>query len=271
MHCCVTQDSDEDDVEEAEDVEFEENEAEVGEDDSASDSQGSDEDDFDEADDRVLGNISKWKEPLKEKGRKKNPNLMQLVYGASGSSATALIDENHESSDDEEGDGEDFFKPKGEQSKVCHFKTIQSLAILSCSYKGIISNFRVLFFIYFQNLGGGSDVGYANSEDCSKYVNCGKLKDWKEKEVCESIRNRFTTGDWSVADLRNQNLGPGAKGENDELYGDFEDLETGEKHNSHENMELDANENEDVEVVERRLKKLALRAKFDKEYPFITE
>lgn len=126
-------------------------------------------------------------------------------------------------------------------------------------------------FIYFQNLGGGSDVGYANSEDCSKFVDYGKLKDWKEKKVCESIRNRFTTGDWDEARLRNQNLGPGDKGENDELYGDFEDLETGEKHNSHENMELDENQNEDVEVVERRLKKLALRAKFDKEYPFITE
>ncbi|CAA7026396.1 unnamed protein product [Microthlaspi erraticum] len=208
-----SKDSDEDDVEEAEDVESED-----GEDDSPSDLQDSDGDDFDEADDRGLGNISKWKEPLKEKGRKKNPNLKQLVYGASGSSATAVVDENHESSDDDEGDGEDFFMPKGEQSK---------------------------------NLGGGSDVGYANSEDCSKFVNYGKLKDWKEKKVCESIRNRFTTGNWDEAGLRNKKLGPGDKGENDELYGDFEDLETGEMHNSHENMELDENQNEDVEDAER--------------------
>ncbi|KAH0905795.1 hypothetical protein HID58_037622 [Brassica napus] len=144
------------------------------------------------------------------------------------SSATALINENNEISDDE-----DFFKPKGEHSK---------------------------------NLGGGLDAGHVNSEDCSKFVNYGNLKNWKEKEVCEDIRDRFTTGDWSKAALRNKNSVAGDEGEDDELYGDFEDLETGEKHNDHENME--SGTNEDVEAAERRLKKLALRAKFDAQYPF---
>ncbi|CAH2038734.1 unnamed protein product [Thlaspi arvense] len=165
--------------------------------------------------------------------RNKNPNLMQIVYGASGSSATALI---NETSDDEESDNEEFFKPKGEQSK---------------------------------NIGGGSDVGYVNSEDCSKFVSYGNLKNWKEKEVCECIRDRFTTGDWSKAALRNQNSGAGDDGEDDELYGDFEDVETGEKHHNPENMESGANQNEDAEAIERRLKKLALRAKFEAEYPFL--
>ncbi|KAL0812654.1 hypothetical protein Bca101_069097 [Brassica carinata] len=216
---------DDDDDEEAEDAESDgnEDEDEDGEDESVSDSQDSDEDDVEESEDKVLGNISKWKEPLKEKGRKKNPNLMQIVYGASASSATALINENNETSDDE-----DFFKPKGEHSK---------------------------------NLGGGLDAGHVNSEDCSKFVNYGNLKNWKEKEVCEEIRDRFTTGDWSKAALRNKNSVAGDEGEDDELYGDFEDLETGEKHNDHENME--SGTNEDVEAAERRLKKLALRAKFD--------
>lgn len=80
---------------------------------------------------------------MKEKARKKNPNLMQIVYGASGSSATPLINENHDISDDEESDDEDFFKPKGEQSKVCHLKSVQNLVILSCSWKGISQS---LFF-----------------------------------------------------------------------------------------------------------------------------
>lgn len=125
------------------------------------------------------------------------------------------------------------------------------------------------FFIYFQNLGGGLDAGHVNSEDCSKFVNYGNLKNWKEKEVCEDIRDRFTTGDWSKAALRNKNSVAGDEREDDELYGDFEDLETGEKHNDHENME--AGTNEDVEAAERRLKKLALRAKFDAQYPFLLE
>ena len=46
---------------------------------------------------------------------------MQIVYGAS-SLATPLINENHDISDDDESDDEDFFKPKGEQHKVCHLK-----------------------------------------------------------------------------------------------------------------------------------------------------
>lgn len=113
-------------------------------------------------------------------------------------------------------------------------------------------------------------MGYVNSEDCSKFVNYGYLKNWNEKEVCESIRDRFTTGDWSKAALRDKNSGTGGEGE-DELYGDFEDLETGEKHKIHENMESGENKDEDAEVVERRLKKLARRAKFDAEYPFLPE
>ncbi|XP_019098866.1 PREDICTED: ribosome biogenesis protein bms1-like [Camelina sativa] len=220
-------DLDEYNSEEADDVELDENEVEDGGDDSASDSPGDYQiDDF--------GNISQWKAPLKENARKKNPNLMDIVYGASGSLATPLINENHDTSDDEESDEEEFFKPKGEQSK---------------------------------NLGGGWDVGYVNSEDCSKFLNYGYLKNWKEKDVCETIRDRFTTGDWSKAALRDKNSGTAIEGEDDELYGDFEDLETGDEHKSHEDMESDASENEDedAEVVERRLKKLARRAKFDAE------
>ncbi|CAA0172743.1 unnamed protein product [Arabidopsis thaliana] len=206
------------DFEEADDAESDDNEVEDGGDDSASDSADGEPGDY-QIDDKDSGNISQWKAPLKEIARKKNPNLMQIVYGAS-SLATPLINENHDISDDDESDDEDFFKPKGEQHK---------------------------------NLGGGLDVGYVNSEDCSKFVNYGYLKNWKEKEVCESIRDRFTTGDWSKAALRDKNLGTGGEGEDDELYGDFEDLETGEKHKSHENLESGANEDEDedAEVVER--------------------
>ena len=107
-------------------------------------------------------------------------------------------------------------------------------------------------------------MGYVNADDCSRFVNYGNLKNWKEKEDCEIIRNRFTTGDWSKAALRNQNSVADNEGEDDELYGDFEDLEeAGEKHNIDENMES--------EVVERSLKKLALRAEFDANNPIYSE
>ncbi|CAN6902885.1 unnamed protein product, partial [Brassica oleracea] len=232
--------SDQDDVEGEEDVESDGDESEDGEDDSASDSQELDEDDVEEAEDRVLGNISKWKEPLKEKGRKKNLNLMQIVYGASGSSATT-----------EESDDEDFFKPKGEQNKVCHFKD-HSNFVDSCL------KLTASCLICFQNLGGAMNVGYVNADDCSRFINYGNLKNWKEKEDCEMIRNRFTTGDWSEAALRNQNSVPGDEG------GDFEDLEA-------ENVGSGTNQNEDSEAVERRHQKLALRAEFDANNPTYSE
>ncbi|XP_010542239.1 PREDICTED: ribosome biogenesis protein bms1 [Tarenaya hassleriana] len=233
--------ADEDDEEEPANDEYDESEPEDDGDDLdatvSSDSDASEEDAEDQqTEDKDLGNISKWKESLVERAAsRKNINLMQLVYGYPGSTA-APVSETQEYSGDEESDEEDFFKPKGQQSK---------------------------------KLGDGWSEGYVNSEDCSKFMNYGKLKNWKEKDACECIRDRFTTGDWSKAALRNQNSRTGNEeddDDDDEVYGDFEDIETGEKHNSLENVESDANQKEDAAAVERRLKKLALRAKFDAEY-----
>lgn len=66
-----------------------------------------------------LGNISKWKESLVERTiSRKTTNLMQLVYGKTTPISTTSINE-EEGSEDEESDGDDFFKPKGEGHKVC--------------------------------------------------------------------------------------------------------------------------------------------------------
>lgn len=78
------------------------------------------------------------------------------------------------------------------------------------------------------------------------------------------------TGDWSKAASRNQ-ISEANSDEDDAAYADFEDLETGEKYESHPTREAGktAMQKEDNSVIEeRRLKKLALRAKFDSEYPF---
>ncbi|KAL7122019.1 hypothetical protein ACP275_01G019700 [Erythranthe tilingii] len=79
-----------------------------------------------------------------------------------------------------------------------------------------------------------------------------------------SIRDRFVTGDWSKASLRNQ-LSKGTDGdEDDEAFGDFEDLETGQKYESHGTDEVGGSRKDnDLAAEERKLKKLALRAKFD--------
>ncbi|KAH9727366.1 ribosome biogenesis protein bms1 [Citrus sinensis] len=198
-------------------------------------SSGSEEGQYDDG----MGNISKWKESLLGRTAfRQSMNLKQLVYGKSTSLATSS-NEVQDSSEDEETD-DDFFKPKGEGNK---------------------------------KLREGMASGNVNMDDCSKFKSYEDLKYWKGEEVYESIRDRFVTGDWSKAARRNQVSKANSEDDDrdDAVHGDFEDLETGEKHEGHrvDNSGSDANEHEDESAVEeRRLKKLALRAKFDAQYPF---
>lgn len=68
-----------------------------------------------------MGNVSKWKESLVERTiPKQHTNLMRLVYGEkSASNRTTPVDEAHHTSEDEESEDDEFFKPKGEGNKVC--------------------------------------------------------------------------------------------------------------------------------------------------------
>lgn len=117
---------------------------------------------------------------------------------------------------------------------------------------------------------GGLHGEDANTEDCSKTAMFLDVKHWEDKDF-EQIRDRFVTGDWSKAALRNQASEATIGDEFDAVYGDFEDLEAGEKYEGHQ-PEREAVEmvpkGEDLEAEQRRLKKLALRAKFDAQYPF---
>ncbi|GKV36233.1 hypothetical protein SLEP1_g44383 [Rubroshorea leprosula] len=189
-------------------------------------------------DENVMGNISKWKESLLERAvSRQTTNLTQLVYGKSASTSPTLVTEERDSGEDEEDDDDEFFKPKGEGKKTSK---------------------------------GGHDDADFNLEDCSKFTNYSEPNNWKEKEVYESIRDRFVTGDWSKSALRNQVSDAKTEDEDDE-YGDFEDLETGEKYESHlkDDSGTDAMDKEDDAVnKERRLKKVLKHAKFNAQYPF---
>ncbi|KAK6140790.1 hypothetical protein DH2020_025471 [Rehmannia glutinosa] len=184
-----------------------------------------------------MGNASKWKESLSERtALRHNINLMQLVYGKPPSkSSNEMKDTSEEESEDDE-----FFKPKGEGNKK--------------SKEGVNDN----------------DV---DIDDCSKFLSNASIKDWKSEDLIASIRDRFVTGDWSKASLRNQ-LSEGVPGDNDDgddaVFGEFEDLETGQKYESHQDDIGDSHKDDDLAAEERRLKKLALRAKFDAQYPSFT-
>ncbi|PIN24705.1 GTP-binding protein AARP2 involved in 40S ribosome biogenesis [Handroanthus impetiginosus] len=182
-----------------------------------------------------MGNVSKWKESLAERtASRQNINLMQLVYGKPASkSPNEIKDASEEESEDDE-----FFKPKGEGNKK--------------SKEGINDN----------------DV---DVEDCSKFSSNASQKDWRDEDLIARIRDRFVTGDWSRASLRNKltegTVGDNDDGDDDAVFGEFEDLETGQKYESHHAVDIDdSREDDDLAAEERRLKKLALRAKFDFKY-----
>lgn len=120
-----------------------------------------------------------------------------------------------------------------------------------------------------QKSSGRVDGDNVNLDDCSKFINHASLKNWKNEALIESIRNRFVTGDWSKAAQRGQALDAiAAAADDDTEFGEFEDLETGQKYESH-SARNDLPEEDATKIEERRLKKLALRAKFDAQYPSI--
>ncbi|KAM4715024.1 LOW QUALITY PROTEIN: ribosome biogenesis protein BMS1 homolog [Anableps anableps] len=112
----------------------------------------------------------------------------------------------------------------------------------------------------------------ANALDCSRF-HPDASHDWDVREMLDSIRDCFVTGKWEegqdAATLLKQD---------EELYGDFEDLETGEVHVSHtENTKHrdddDGDEeiqvkmdDEEVQKNKRMEKKRRLKERFDAEY-----
>ncbi|KAL2592036.1 hypothetical protein AAZX31_12G047600 [Glycine max] len=181
------------------------------------------------------GNVSKWKESLAERTlSRKTPSLMQLVYGESTINSTTINRENDNSGDEESDD--DFFKPIEEVKKL---------------------NMR----------DGLNDDGMFNTEDCAKCTQF-VVQRWDENDN-EEIRNRFVSGNVAKAALRNALPAANTEEDNDDVYADFEDLETGEKHENHRTdaaFAATTHKGDDLEAEERRLKKLALRAKFDSQF-----
>jgi len=93
---------------------------------------------------------------------------------------------------------------------------------------------------------------------------------WDEKDHGE-IRNRFVSGNLAKA-ARNALHKANTEEEDEDVYGDFEDLETGENHENYKTDDAFAiitQKGVDKEAEERRLKKLALHAKFVSRYPFL--
>ncbi|CAN9508593.1 unnamed protein product [Ophioblennius macclurei] len=111
----------------------------------------------------------------------------------------------------------------------------------------------------------------ANAVDCSRFLP-DSVHNWDLPEMLNSIRDCFMTGKWED----DQDAATQLK-EDEELYGDFEDLETGEVHKGEQDRDEDSEDDEAAEsqvkvdaeeiLKNKRLeKKRRLKERFDMEY-----
>ncbi|KAK4379067.1 hypothetical protein RND71_000929 [Anisodus tanguticus] len=187
--------SEEDGKEDAQDEEAQDDDLEDTDEENEACQNSGEDDDFD-TDGEDTGNASRWKEFLLERTRERqNVNLMQLVYGDSESKSTTKAELQQHGTENDESDTE-FFVPKGEGTKKSRWMMIILMPRTAPQI------------------------------------------DWRSQESIESIRIRFVSKGWSKAasgggsrDVdRNDDVGE----DDEDLFGDFEDLETGQKYESHE-------------------------------------
>uniref|UniRef100_A0A2S2QUK6 Ribosome biogenesis protein BMS1 n=2 Tax=Sipha flava TaxID=143950 RepID=A0A2S2QUK6_9HEMI len=104
-----------------------------------------------------------------------------------------------------------------------------------------------------------------NKEDVSKF-NVNHYHDWSLPEVCDTIRDMFVTGKWK----RNEDATALLEDDDEELYGDFEDLETGEmvqgKNVDSDNDSVIEKPNKPLTEDELIEKKKKLKEQFDENY-----
>ena len=92
------------------------------------------------------------------------------------------------------------------------------------------------------------------------------VEKWRNEGSVEALRDRFVTGDWEAGAARNA-ARPEDDGE-DEVYGDFEDLETGQVFQGSDDLvtQAAAKALQDVQKEEIAAKKAAKKAAFDAAY-----
>ncbi|XP_026736772.1 ribosome biogenesis protein BMS1 homolog [Trichoplusia ni] len=185
---------------------------------------------------------SKWKEKLGEKAteaylerQKTSKNIMKLVYGEFeiGNKTKDKKDEESDDEEDEELGG--LFKKVTDTQKKKH-KEKERLDLEECT-----------FF-------------YALEKP--------NLRDWTSEANKQFLINNFVTGKRSADEDASELLKlDDASDGDEEVYGDFEDLETGEKHVAEETpQETGGKRKAEPTKSEILDKKMKLKAKFDSEY-----
>lgn len=177
-----------------------------------------------------------WKTNLAEKAReafasrRNTVNLMKLVYGVFDKQYLEEKEEEENASGTEEGDiGGMFRVMKAQQSQKLKDRELQN-------------------------------------QDESVYYSHDSPRDWLGEDNKPLVVNRFVTGKWKESEDAEELLKLDDLDDDEELYGDFEDLETGEKHKAEEKVPVELPKDEADERKKLLDKKKKLKEQFDLEY-----
>ncbi|KAI9232957.1 MAG: hypothetical protein BYD32DRAFT_427140 [Podila humilis] len=218
------------------------------------------EEDEDEDDDSAL----RWKSDLMAKAEsvfnsRRRPNLMRLIYGDRKYTPEQIVSGDIEEGPlklKEDGDEEDSDEGFGTGPGTGGEDNDEDEDFLTLKKED-------------------SDTVVAQMIDsCKSTIEFTDLDVWENPEIKESIRDRFITGSLDVPGAA------GAGGDEEEAFGDFEDLETGEKVEGPMDDEDDEDEDgsnkkkkpageksyEDMTRDEIAAKKEQLKKKFEAEY-----
>lgn len=205
-----------------------------------------DDDDLDDDDEGVeegIGNASRWKETFKNNVSSlfasRSVDLQAHIYGNQNESLRKK-EASNANMPDSDSDDELFFRKRSGASKVLD---------TSLDNK--------------ENVYGDIDaLDVTRPEEEPDIVN-----KWSDTDTMEQLRNRFVTGDWEAGAERNA-ARPEDEEDDNELYGDFEDLETGEvfKGSSDVVTQAAAQALQDVKREEIAAKKAAKKAAFNAAY-----
>jgi GTP-binding protein required for 40S ribosome biogenesis len=177
-------------------------------------------------------------------------NLQELIYGKMKS---AIISDEEDGAHDSDGENEsdsddEFFKLRKPDLEKTASGTSNSVSQSDAQLLGEADSSRRI----------GED---SKDFDVSPWIEEGT------DSLIESIRNKFVTGDWDKG---------GSPGDDAEEFGDFEDLETGEKYGP--NGEIDSNDEDSVSddntegMTDEQIRELNAKRKaskknnFDEEY-----
>ncbi|KAL3145804.1 hypothetical protein ABBQ38_015181 [Trebouxia sp. C0009 RCD-2024] len=220
---------------------------------SSAESSGRDDSEAESADSEGLGRAVRWKSSIQRNAAalfsRRSTDMQSYVYGAPAAEPTRgkgasqqQADPNAHPSEDDVGDDDNLFEPKR------------------------------------RDTGSGADASNLTALDAADSsrvpLDDSLLAKWGDPGRTEQLRNRFVTGDWDTAgkrDAARPAAGDEEENEDDDAFGDFEDLETGEKFGADgdaaTSTAMKAIQEATAEEAKQRLaEKAAKKAAFNAEY-----